>query len=174
MATTLSTDTPKTAWGDAHIFVGEETSTGAMPTSVEDLGSIDEDSLSLETADGTVYTLKDINGKTLDEVALEPELTINFTLISPSESTRGKFWDLEKDSASGLLKVKSMIAKKHYALRFGNPTVVGSETLEAPYCKLTMKPAWAAAKGWTAECSAKILQHPKADFIFGFGTVTGA
>lgn len=170
MAVTLGTTSPATAWGDTHIFMGITPESGEMASSLDDLGSIDEDGLSLETADGTTYTLKDINGKTLDELSLEPELTINFTLVGPSESARGKFWDVEKDETSGMLKVKSLISTKHYSVKFGNPKVTGSETLEAPYCKVAMKPLWGASKGWTAECSAKILQG-KAAYMFGFGTI---
>lgn len=168
----LSKETPKTSWGDVHAELGTPTD-GAMATNMEDLGSIDADALTIETADGTVYQLKDINGKLLDELRLEPELTVKFTLLKPSEDTRGKFWDVEEIGTGDArkLRVRSLINNDIKSFSFLNPKAIGSETFEAPSCKISMKPGFAANKGFTAECTAKLIYNEKLEALFDFGVV---
>ncbi len=164
-----------TAWGDTHLYLGEPESNGDMSKNLEDLGIIDEDGLTMETADGNALQLKDINGKLIDELTQEPELTLNFTLLKPSEETRGKFWDMEESGSgdSRKVNVKSLVTLDKYSIKFANPKMAGSETFEAPYCSVTMKPNWSASKGFYAECSAKILMGD-ANYLFGFGVVPAA
>lgn len=171
----LTTTTAATAWGDTHIYLGTPGANGAMASSLDDLGIIDEDGLSLETADGNAIQLKDINGKLIDELTQEPELTVNFTLLKPSEETRGKFWDMEENGtgATRKVQVKSLVTLQKYSLKFANPKQVGSETFEAPYCSVTMKPNWSASKGFYAECSAKLI-NGDAGYLFSFGEVAAA
>ena len=171
----LKSETANTAWGDVHLYLGIPAAGQTMSTSLDDLGSIDDDGLSIETSDGTQYQLKDINGAILDELKLEPELTVNFTLVKPSEAVRAKFWDVEEggEGNSRIIKVKSMVASNNYSLKFSNPRMVGSETFEAPYCSVNMKPIYSASKGFTAECSAKVIKG-QAGYFFAFGTVAEA
>lgn len=168
----LTNTNAATAWGDTHIYMGTPEANGGMAKTLEDLGIIDEDGMTMETADGTALQLKDINGKLIDELTQEPELTLNFTLLKPSEETRGKFWDMEESGTGDQRKVnvKSLITLQKYSVKFANPKMVGSETFEAPYCSVTMKPNWSASKGFYAECSAKIL-NGDAGYLFGFGIV---
>lgn len=172
MAEELSTAIPETSWGDVHAELGVPGANGAMSANLEDLGSIDTDALTIETADGTVYQLKDINGKLIDELKQEPELTVNFTLLKPSEATRGKFWDTEVigTGAARKQRIKSLITTKKYSFKFSNPKMIGSETFEAPYCSMSMKPGYSSQKGFTAVCSAKLLVGA-AGYLFDFGIV---
>ena len=171
----LSTETAETSWGDVHVMMGKPGESGAMSTTLEDLGSIDAEGLSFETTDGAVYQLKDINGKLIDELRQEPDLAINFTLLKPSEATRGKFWDTEVSGTGNDRKqrVKSLITQEKYSLKLANPSVTGSETFEAPCCLVTMKPAYSSQKGSTAECTARLLKG-QAGYLFDFGVVAAA
>lgn len=172
MTQELKTTTPESSWGDVHASIGKPEANGAMSKSLSDLGSIDTDALTIETADGTVYQLKDINGKLIDELKLEPELTVKFTLLKPSEATRGKFWDVEVagEGAARKLRVKSLITNEKFSFMFSNPKAIGSETFEAPYCSMSMKQGFTAQKGFTAECTAKLLTGG-AGYLFDFGIV---
>lgn len=167
----LSNTMAATAWGSVHAYLAPTGVDGALPlvSAWEDLGAIDEDALSIETTEGTVYQLKDINGKLLDELTQEPEITVNFTLLKPADSTKGKFWEVvEKD---GKLWVKSMVKPDAQAFMFANPAAIGSQTFEAPVAKVNMQPGYAAAKGFNNPCKAKILNTGK-DGWFAFGTVS--
>ena len=158
------------------VFLGLTGANDTMAAEMGDLGAIDTDALTIETADGTVLELKDINGKLLSRLQQEPTVTISFTLLSPSEETRGKFWDVEKigEGEASKLKVLSLIKNTPMSLRFANVDTPGSETFEAPKCSVSMNMVYAANKGYTGVCKA-ILMWPQRDGVkselFQFGKV---
>ncbi len=166
----LSTDTPKTTWQDIHVYVGAMGANEAMGDSLDDLGHIDENALSITTQDGTVYRLVDINGELLDYLENEPELTINFTLLKPSEATRGKFWTTEESGTGNTrkLQVKSLLPSSHMSIKFGSASINGAETFEAPKAFIKMAPAFEKAKGFSTPCTAKLIKG-QAAFLFQFG-----
>ena len=142
-----------------------------------DLGAIDTDALTIETADGTVLELKDINGKLLARLQQEPTVTINFTLLSPSEATRDRFWTIKEEGTESArkLKVVSLVQNTPMSLRFANVDTPGSETFETPKCSVSINMVYAANKGYTGTCKA-VLMWPKRDEgikseLFQFGVV---
>lgn len=151
----------KTSWAArAHLFLvavsGPEATlpTNIMATSGNDVGYLDEDGFSLETEEGTELELRDINGKLLDSLIKEPTITVNFTLLKPNNDTKGKFWELGENG-----EVLSLVGTKYYALAFGNTgeDAVGTEAIFAPCSRIDANPAYSADKGWTLECTAKLL-----------------
>jgi len=200
MATiTLSTDQAKTSWAfRAHLFLKEASGpeealaddafifteeSSKLKANTYDLGIIDEDAFDISTEDGDKLELKDINGEVIDRLQKEGTIEVDFTLLKPSESTRGKFWDIVSAGTDGTadhLKVKSLLTAKHYALAFGNvgEDAEGTEAVVFPYCSITASPAYAADKGWTAECKATVLKGGATDkedrYLFDFVTLTKA
>lgn len=168
----LNTISAETAWGSVHAYLGDVGASGVMGAVLEDLGSIDEDALTIETNDGTKYQLKDINGKLLDELMQEPELKVNFTLLKPSEVVKDKFWSISEIGTGDArkIRVKSLIKNKKYSFKFANTEAVGSETFEAPVTKVYMKPSYDAKKGFSAQCTITLLKG-EADYLFDFGVV---
>ena len=166
----LNTATPETSWGEVHLFIGTPGDGDTMSTNMVDLGLIDESGISIETSDGDSYELKDINGKVHDKLVLEPTLSMTATLLKPSEETRGKFWEMEEEGSGDGRKVwvKSMIANQKYSVKLAIPNRPNTETFEAPYCTVTMKPSWSKEKGFTAEVKFDILEG-KTGNAFGFG-----
>lgn len=166
----LNATTPETSWGEVHLFIGEPGAGDTMSANMEDLGIIDESGITIETSDGESYELKDINGKVHDKLVLEPSLSIIATLLKPSEATRGKFWEMEEEGEGNNRKVwvKSMIPTKKYSVRLAVPNRPNTETFEAPYCSVTMKPYWSKEKGFTAEVRFDILEGATGN-AFGFG-----
>ncbi len=165
----LSTDTPKTVWQGIHAYVGTMGSGDTMASSWDDLGIIDENALSITTQDGTQYNLLDINGELVDYLENEPVLTVNFTLLKPTEATRGKFWTVE-ESGSGdnrKLTVKSLLPSSHMSFKFGS-TIVGAETFEAAKAFIKMNPGWEKAKGFNMPCTAKLVKGATG-VLFQFG-----
>jgi len=172
----LSTDTPKTVWQGIHAYVGTMGAGDAMASSWDDLGIIDENALSITTQDGTQYNLLDINGELVDYLENEPVLTINFTLLKPSEATRGKFWTME-ESGSGSnrkVQVKSLLPTSHMSIKFGSASIADAETFEAAKAFIKMAPAWEKAKGFNNPCTAKLIKGAT-KVLFQFGkTVVGS
>ena len=169
----LSTDTPKTVWQDIHVYVGAMGASDAMASSWDDLGIIDENALSITTQDGTQYNLLDINGDLVDYLENEPVLTINFTLLKPSEATRGKFWTVEETGtgATRKLQVKSLLPNSHMSIKFGSASIADAETFEAAKAYIKMNPAWEKAKGFNNPCTAKLIKGATG-VLFQFGKTT--
>lgn len=168
----LNSTIPNTAWGSVHAYVGVPETGDTMATTLDDLGAIDQDALVIETAEGTKYQLKDINGKLLDELQLEPELTINFTLIKPSEEIRGKFWDVAEQGTGDTrkLRVTSLMKNAKHSFKFANVDAVGSETFEAPYVSISMQATYQANQGYKYQCKATLLKG-QAGYLFDIGLV---
>ena len=168
----LKSTIPNTAWGSVHAYVGTPETGDIMATELDDLGAIDQDALVIETVEGTKYQLKDINGKLLDELQLEPELTINFTLIKPNEEIRAKFWDVAEEGTGDTrkLRVKSLVKNAKHSFKFANVDAVGSETFEAPYTSISMQVTYEANQGYKYQCKATLLKG-QADYLFDIGLV---
>lgn len=167
----LKTTMSKTAWGDVNLYIGLTGASDALTEVWSNLGYISEDGVTIETEDGEENELKDVNGLLLDSMQEEGTLSISFTLINPTEETRGKFWSLEEEGTDGDSRkvwVKSLINSSYYSIALANPKAEGSESFIAPKCKVTMKPIYDATKGFMAEVSCKILA-PSTGKIFGFG-----
>ena len=166
------TPNSKTAWGDIHLSLGPTGVGDAMSSTLADLGIIDADNLTITTAAGEVYTLKDINGKIYDQLRLEPEIEVGVSILKPSEATRGKFWKLEEEGTGDARKlhVKSLVTNDDYSIVLSNPKAVGSETFEAPKCKINMDLTYSKDKGFGGTCSFKIVMGATGD-LFSFGVV---
>ena len=148
-----------------------------MGEALANLWAIDTDALTIETADGTVLELKDINGKLLARMQQEPTITINFTLLSPSEETKGKFWEMEEAGTGDIRKVKvtSLVKNAPMSFKFANTATPGSITFEAPKCSIYMNMVYAANNGYTGVCKATLMWPQRAEGVkaelFQFGVV---
>ena len=178
MSLNATANTANPDWAKSiKVFLGSTGKGDTMATEMGDLGAIDTDALTIETADGTVLELKDINGKLLSRLQQEPTVTINFTLLSPSETTRDRFWTIkeEGEGEARKLKVVSLIQNEPMSLRFANVDAIGSETFEAPKCSVSMNMVYAANKGYTGVCKAILMWPQRTEGVkselFQFGVV---
>ncbi len=155
----LKTTKDSTAWSDVHLYMGDSDDTsGAMPATMADLGTLDDQDLSITITDGTVYQLKDINQKLMDELEFEPELEVSGFLQNPDMATLGKFWTIEEDETTPAdLWVKSTLTSGKKAVMFSNPLAIGSRAFAAPICKAVLKPGYSREKGWVHPVSFKVL-----------------
>ena len=178
MSLNATANTANPDWAKSiNVFLGPTGEGDIMAAKMDNLGAIDTDALTIETADGTVLELKDINGKLLSRLQQEPTVTINFTLLSPSEETRGKFWDVEEEGTGDArkLKVVSLIQNDPMSFRFANIDTPKSETFEAPKCSVSMNMVYAANKGYTGVCKAILMWPQRTEGVkselFQFGVV---
>lgn len=159
-----------TAWGSTLCEIGvADTTTGDMPTTMETVGVVDEDSLTFETADGTVYTLKDINGVTKNRLEQEPEITINLSVQSPTLEKMSKFWKITEDTVKKRAWVESLVTSANMAFRMSNKDAYGSMAILVPLASANLKPGWAVDKGWVFPMKFTVLKGKKG--IIGFEEV---
>jgi len=161
----------KTAWGEVVVKAALAAATGLMPQELIDLGFILEDSVSVETEDGTVLQLRGTGGTLLDKLSQEDTLTLNLTLIGVNKENVDKFWDTEEDE-NGVLWVKSTVTTQKFAIGLATK-VVGSETLLMPNTSVKASLSFAEDQGWTMVCAFTFMKAPNGR-LFGFGKVADA
>lgn len=155
-----------TAWGNVKMYFGEPNATASTL-----MGDILEESLSIETAEGTVLELYEEGHILKDRLQLEPTITIKATLIGIPEAARSAFWQLAagSEATEGKVTVKSLVNNEKHSVRFASQ-VVGSETFEAPNCTISMSPAFASNQGWTATVTITVMKGENGK-LFDFGKV---
>lgn len=171
----MAVEVKPTAWGNAILEIGTVSSDGTMPTSLEQFGWILEDSISPNITEGELLQLFETGHVLRDEVRLDPEVSFAMEIIGIPEAMATKFWDVEKSGTgdAAKLRVKSFVNSTKFAIRISTPKVPGSQTLEAPYCNVSMTPNYTEDKGWTANLTISILKGA-ADYFVDFGVVAAA
>lgn len=164
-------ETSATAWGSkVQIKLGTPATGNAMSTSLAGIGVIKEDSIAVETADGTNLEWKGVGGKLIDQLKGEPTITIKCIVKNLNKSNLSKFWNVQEDATSGKLKVLGMTNSTKYSVLLGSD-VVDSETFEAPYCSVGMKPVYSEKEGWGQEVEFTLLSPGEGKPLFEIGQV---
>jgi len=151
-----------TAWGEIVMNVAETGAGDAMGTSLVSLGFIQEDTLEITTEEGERIQLFATGHVLVDQLQLEDTLTVNCSLIGIAKATQ--FWDLD-----GTSKVQSLVNSTDWSVEFTSK-VVGSDTFEAPKCRIKATPQFSEKEGWTVDLTITALMG-EAGYLFEFGTV---
>lgn len=172
-----STERAKTAWGSTHVLIGAMGNNETMGTDLTDVGIISEDGISFENEEGDTTTLVDINGDTIDELRKQPTLRVSVKLNQPTETIRSMFWETsETTEGDRKVVVSNLINSKDFSFKLANVDAVGSETFEAPKCRIVMDMSWAPDEGYTSTLTITILRAGRSDtsegMLFQFGKVT--
>lgn len=176
----LATERATTAWGSTHVYAGAMGTGETMGTTLDDLGIIAEDGISFELEEGDTITLKDINGDTIDELRKQPTLRLTVKLNQPSEAIRNKFWSMTEEGEGNTRKVvvSNLINNDNFSFKMANVDSIGSETFEAPKCKISMDVSWAPDEGYTSTITVTILRAGKTSTsegkLFQFGKVVAS
>lgn len=162
-------------WGNVVLEIADAKSDGTFPTDLEQMGYIEEDTLTPNITEGDSLQLFESGHILRDEMKLEPEVGFNTTVIQIPEGMQEKFWDALATGTgeNKKVRVKSMVNNKKFAIRISTPRIPGSETLEAPYCGISMTPFYDEKKGWSANLSISILKGP-AEYFYDWGSVPAA
>lgn len=158
----------ETAWGNIIFRIADATETGEMPASLEQLGKIKENSISIDPQRGTKLQLKETGGGVHDQTEGEPVVTIGMTIIGIPVAMREMFWQTENKGEK--TRVKSLVTNKKFAIEILNPKVPGSDTLEIPKTSVFMGMLLADDEGYTAPLEITILKS-EADAFFDMGVV---
>ena len=152
-----------TAWGETLLYYATPLTGGILGTTWVQVGTIKEDTLSLETADGTKLELWGSGHVLVDSLLNEGTMNIKATVIGISSAIKSLFWDMNG------AKVESLVNSSHYSFKIATK-VTGSDTFLAPWCSVNMKPLFSEKEGWTAELNIAVLKGD-AGYFFETGTV---
>jgi hypothetical protein len=161
-----------TAWGNSILEIGTPGTGNAMSDTLEQIGYILEETLTIELEDGTELTLYEEGHILRDQLQQEGTVRITGTLIGIPDDVIAKFWQVETEGTGDTAKtwVKSMVASEKYSVRMGTPAVVGSERLLVPYASVNLGVAYSSTQGWTAPFTFTILKGAT-ERMFGFDKV---
>ena len=155
-----------TAWGETLLEYATPLSGGVMGTTWETMGTVKEDSLAFETADGTKLQLWGSGHVLVDEMLNEGTINLKSTILKIPDAIKEDFWAFD----NGTKQVSSLVNSTHFSIRMRSK-IAGSETFLAPWCSVNMKPMYSEKEGWTADVNISILKGD-ADYFFEFGTAT--
>lgn len=162
-----------TAWGNVNIRIGESAN-GSMATELVTIGTLKEDSVSIETAEGTKYELYGTGHVLVDQLFSEPTLTLKAQVIGANRDLIEKLWNTSKTGTGNTEKlvVKSLVTSKKFSVQLASE-IEGSDTFEAPNCSVSMSLVFSEKEGWCGDISFTIMKGGD-DSFFQFGKVASA
>lgn len=163
-------ETSASAWGEIDLQIGVPASGNEMSESLATIGVVKENSISVDTDEGTKLQWFATGHKLVDELRLEPTMSIKVEVKNLNLANLQKFWDVEEDATSGKIKVSGMTTSAKLSVKMA-PKVIGGETLEAPYCSVSMKPTYSEDSGWGQEVTFTILSPGTDKPLFQIGQV---
>lgn len=149
------TDNNNTAWGEIALKIGDANPTGAMQTTLESIGIVKEDSISIDTQDGKKMEWKAVGGAVIDSLQGEPTLTIKAHVKNLNKTALSKFWTVKE--ATDNLEVSGFTNTKKFAISL-EPSVVGAEVTNYPLTTINAKPVFKEDAGWGLDIEIKILK----------------
>lgn len=166
-----------TAWGNLILELAEANADGTMPATLDQLGWIHEGSVATNVDTGTALQLFETGHIIRDEKDVEPVINYTMDIIGIPDEMIDRFWDAATTGTGDAkeIAIKSFVNSAKYATRLSTPSVPGSKTLSAPYCKITMSaPTWAEETGWMSTLSLTVLKAPTSDVYAIIGLVPAA
>ena len=154
-----------TAWGEIEMSVAATGALDVMGTPLVSLGYIKEDTLEIGTEAGDKLQLFGTGHVLIDELSSEDTISVNCDLVGIAKATQ--FWEVGTAGEAG--QVKSLVNSADWSVKFA-AKVVGSDTFEAPKCKIKATPKFSEKEGWTVSLAITILKGAAA-YFFKFGTV---
>ncbi len=160
-------ETENKAWGEIDFKIGTPKAGNLMSTALSTIGNVKEDSISIETEDGGKLEWKATGGRVIDTLQKEGKITIKCTVNNLKKATLEKFWNVTENS-EGKLEVHGMTSSNKLSVAFASK-VAGTETFEAPYCSVSMKPKFSEKDGWEQEVEFTLLRGSETAPLFVIG-----
>ena len=162
-----------TAWGNLIAELAEANSNGTMPETLDQFGWVHEGSVATNVDAGSPLQLFETGHILRDEKDQEPVINYTMDVLGIPDEMAAMFWDATAAGEGDAQKIaiKSFVNSRKYAIRLSTPSVPGSDTWEAPYCKVNMSaPNWAEETGWMCTLSITVLK-PTSDIYAFIGKV---
>lgn len=163
------TPTTASAWGELDFQIGVPAANNAMSVALASIGTVKEESLSVETEDGKKLQFFATGHNLIDELRLQATLTIKLSIKNLNLSELSKFWDVTENVDD--IEVNEMTTSNKYSVMMASK-VSGSEALHIPYCSVYMKATYAEDMGWVQDIEFTILRPAVGEPLFTIKAVS--
>lgn len=144
------------SWAECRVEVGRTGENDAMAAELVSVGTTNDKSTTLATADGDKLEAKASGGKTVATEEGEPVVTLTTRVKEMDFDTEGMFTGAEVDE-SGELDVKTNIVSGEFSVKV-TPKNIGATGIKAPRCYVSFRPGSSEDEGQYVDLTFTILE----------------
>ena len=144
------------SWSKCRVEVGKTGADDAMATTLYSVGTINDKSTTLATADGGKLEAKATGGITVASEEYEPVVTITTRVKEIDFDTDGLFTGATKSSDGSELDVKTLIVSDEFSVKV-TPKNIGATGIKAPRCSVSFRPGSSEEEGHYVDLTFTIL-----------------
>lgn len=145
------------SWSECRVEVGKTGDNDAMATTLVSVGTINDKSTTLATADGESLEAKASGGKTVAKEEGEPVATITTRVKEMDFDTEAMFTGAVKSSDGSELDVKTNIVQGEFSVKV-SPKNIGATGIKAPRCSVKFRPGSSEDEGHYVDLTFTILE----------------
>lgn len=145
------------SWSECRVEVGYTGEGDAMATELVSVGTINDKSTTLATADGETLEAKASGGKTVAREEGEPVVTITTRVKEMDFDTEGFFTGATKSADGNELDVTTNVVQKECSVKV-TPKNIGAIGVKAPRCSVTFRPGSSEDEGHYVDLTFTILE----------------
>ena len=145
------------SWSECRVEVGYTGEGDAMATQLISVGTINDKSTTLATADGETLEAKASGGKTVAREEGEPVVTLTTRVKEMDFDTEGFFTGAVKSTDGEELEVSTNIVQKEMSVKV-TPKNIGAIGIKAPRCSVTFRPGSSEDEGQYVDLTFTILE----------------
>lgn len=145
------------SWSECRVEVGKTGDNDAMATTLVSVGTINDKSTTLATADGESLEAKASGGKTVAKEEGEPVATITTRVKEMDFDTEAMFTGAVKSSDGSELDVKTNIVQGEFSVKV-TPKNIGATGIKAPRCSVKFRPGSSEDEGHYVDLTFTILE----------------
>ena len=145
------------SWSECRVEVGKTGDNDAMATTLVSVGTINDKSTTLATADGESLEAKASGGKTVAMEEGEPVATITTRVKEMDFDTEAMFTGAVKSSDGSELAVKTNIVQGEFSVKV-TPKNIGATGIKAPRCSVKFRPGSSEDEGHYVDLTFTILE----------------
>lgn len=160
------------SWSECRVEVGKTGDNDAMATTLVSVGTINDKSTTLATADGESLEAKASGGKTVAKEEGEPVATITTRVKEMDFDTEAMFTGAVKSSDGSELDVKTNIVQGEFSVKV-TPKNIGATGIKAPRCSVKFRPGSSEDEGHYVDLTFTILETESGTYYKKFKVAKG-
>lgn len=160
------------SWSECRVEVGKTGDNDAMATTLVSVGTINDKSTTLATADGESLEAKASGGKTVAMEEGEPVATITTRVKEMDFDTEAMFTGAVKSSDGSELDVKTNIVQGEFSVKV-TPKNIGATGIKAPRCSVKFRPGSSEDEGHYVDLTFTILETESGTYYKKFKVAKG-
>lgn len=145
------------SWSECRVEVGKTLEGDAMATDLYSVGTINDKSTTLATADGESLEAKASGGKTVALEEGEPVVTLTTRVKEMDFDTEGFFTGAVKSTDGDELDVKTNIVQGEFSVKV-TPKNIGATGIKAARCSVKFRPGSSEDEGQYVDLTFTILE----------------